>query len=273
MSSCLARFDVITGGMICSAGSAGGPAVLHRDVGAEPSACRRLGHCLRRSCRHWHVEGSLGIASQTATRIEFFEIRRWCASAFCMPVKDAKPMRKMHDLAGAGSLPVTAEARGTLDITLTVRVAGAAVVNDVIDREAKCCRPSSKGGVDHWQFCDYGTKPRGKTSYLLGYSRHSSLVPIFQQIRDGDGGASPIPDNLKSGTGTGERPRPRANRRGTKVPSPSPGKSGTGTGTGTGVSAPCLIPPSLILISRISRISRMSLRYPQWAPSVCGLAP
>ena len=30
----------------------------------------RLNQTMRRSCHHWHVEGSLGIASQTA--IEFF---------------------------------------------------------------------------------------------------------------------------------------------------------------------------------------------------------
>jgi hypothetical protein len=35
----------------------------------------------------------------------------------CQLVKDAKAMRKMHALAGAGSLPV--EARGTLSLSLS----------------------------------------------------------------------------------------------------------------------------------------------------------
>ncbi len=96
--------------------------MLH--VGAEPSACRRLGHCLRRSCpwHDWHVEGSLGIASQTAIEFRVFfgnhdgahptpsrmsrRMRTIIESASCMPVKDAnlRPVRKMHDPAGAGTL-------------------------------------------------------------------------------------------------------------------------------------------------------------------------
>ena len=86
-------------------------AVLH--VEAEPSTFRRLGHCLRRSCRHWHVEGSLGIASQKA--IEFFSGDGAHPYPQCMPVKDAKPMRKMPDPAQwSWSLPV----KGTLSLSL-----------------------------------------------------------------------------------------------------------------------------------------------------------
>jgi hypothetical protein len=64
------------------------------------------------------------------------------------------------------------------------------------------CRPSSKGGVN--RFCDYG-QTRGKAATPLGVLTAIQPGPRFQQIGDGDGGASPIPG--KSGTGTGERPR------------------------------------------------------------------
>jgi hypothetical protein len=115
--------------------------------------------------------------------------------------------------------------------TLTLRVAGAAVVNGVIGR----CRPSSKGGVQVQvdQLGDYGTK-RGLAANLRPCGVLTALQPgpRFQRIGDGDGdgGASPIRD--KSGTGTTLK---------VPGPSPPPGQSGTGPGTGTvgtGVSAP-----------------------------------
>jgi hypothetical protein len=172
--------------------------------------------------------------------------------ALNLPVKDARPMRKleMHDPAGAGTLGAC-QWRGESDLTtLTVRrvaLAGAAVGNDVIGH----CRPSSQGGLGVDQFGDYRTKPRGKASTPLGSSLHSSLVPDFS--------------NLKSGTGTGDSERPRppgTGKSGTKVPSPSRRgnlKSGTGTrtGTGTGVSAPwsahvahCHYSPLALLLPR-----------------------
>jgi hypothetical protein len=116
-------------------------------------------------------------------------------------------------------------ARDLITLRLTVRVAGAAV-------SQRRHRPLPAFFERRsYQFGDYGTKPRCKTSSQgtpLGYE-FTALQPgpRFHQIGDGDGGASPIPDT-NSGTGT-------------KVPSPSPGKSGTGTGTGTGVSAPCYL--------------------------------
>jgi hypothetical protein len=97
--------DVITGGMICSAGSVGdaarwGCSSNHRLAGVLVMA---LWHCLRRSCRHGHwpghvelssLKGRWGIASQTA--IEFFSGDGAHPHPQCMPVKDARPMRKMH---------------------------------------------------------------------------------------------------------------------------------------------------------------------------------
>jgi hypothetical protein len=67
-------------------------------------------------------------------------------------------------------------------ITLTVRVAGAAVVNDVIGH----CRPSSKGGVQVQvdQLGDYGIMGPNLGAKPLprwGYSQHSSLVPDFSK--------------------------------------------------------------------------------------------
>ncbi len=161
----------------------------------------------------------------------------------CMPVQDARPMRKMHDSdPGASAASASGGARrGPWPYRshwhCPSRWCGRchSVVSDVIGD----CRPFSKGGVQVDQLGDYGTKPRGKPLPLWG--THSTPAcqagPRFQQIGDGDGGASPIPD--KSGTGTGQRGPPPPGESGTKVPSPSPGESGSGTGTGTGVSAPC----------------------------------
>ncbi len=134
-----------------------------------------------------------------------------------------------------------------ITLTVRVRVAGAAVVNDVIGH----CRPSSKGGVQVHQLGDFGImgpnlggNPGGtsETSTVtrrpplpVGYSQHSSRVPDsdFSKLGTGTGSrASPIPDNLKSltGTVTGERPSdgvPAAGQIGddfrSRVPSPSPG--------------------------------------------------
>ena len=122
-------------------------------------------------------------------------------------------------------------------ITLTVRVAGAAVVNDVIghwpfDKE-RCV------GTELTSYGELWDQTRAKPSTPLGYSgtatwspisanrgRGRGRVPDSGRIGDGDGGASPPPG-----------------KSGEDAPSPSPDKSGTGTGTGTGVSAPCLAPP------------------------------
>jgi hypothetical protein len=145
----------------------------------------------------------------------------------------------MHDPAEAGSLPDSASG-GDLS-TLTVRVAGAAVVNDVIGH----CRPSSKGGVD--QFGDYGTLDTSESGHTeplplqrLGYSQHST--------------GSLVPDFSKSGTGTGERlrfrtnrgrprtgerhgPRPRTNRGRRSRPRPRANR-GRGRGRGRGPGCP-----------------------------------
>jgi hypothetical protein len=171
-----------------------------------------------------------------------FKFRRWCASALasCMPVpvKDAKPMRIENARSESRwSWEPASASEGDL-ITLTqaarVRVAGAAVVNDVIGRSS--CRPSSssiqtsKGGVQVDQLGDYGTKPRGKLKFKLnldpfGVLTDASLVPDFSKSGTGTGERPPaIPD--KSGTGTGERPRPRANRGRRSPGVPAPGQIG-----------------------------------------------
>ncbi len=74
---------------------------------------------MRRSCCHWHrhgdVEGSLGIASESQKAIEFFSGDGAHPYPQCMPVKDAKRMRKMPDPAQwSWSLPV----KGTLSLSL-----------------------------------------------------------------------------------------------------------------------------------------------------------
>ena len=209
-------------------------AVLHcGHVGAEPSACRRLGHCLRRSCCHWHVdsEASLGIASQTA--IESVSGDGAHPHPACMPRRPvtrkdaAKPMRKMHDPAGAGSLPVDGDLT-----TLTVRVAGASAAVVVTSRTSESSaiqvaglqlEVSSKGhgGVD--QFGDNGAKPRGKPRPPWGTHSTSAWSPISAnrgrrrgsvpdsesgQIGEGRGrGSVPAPGQIGDGDGDGGRRR------------------------------------------------------------------
>jgi hypothetical protein len=117
MSSCqcLARFDIIraTGGMVYSAlavtaigppvaGSAGGAARSGRTIRVgSPASCQ------------WSVlEAELPPLARgrvAGNRVRVTEgdrilFRRWCASVSgvllkCMPVKDAKPLRKMPDPA------------------------------------------------------------------------------------------------------------------------------------------------------------------------------
>jgi len=117
-------------------------------------------------------------------------------------------------------------------ITLTVRVAGAAVVNDVIGHwpfDKERCVGTRTELTSYGELWDSPSTPLGYSSTTAwspisaNRGRGRGSVPVPGQIGDGDGGASPPPG--KSGTG---------------APSPSPDKSGTGTGTGIGVSVPCL---------------------------------
>ena len=149
----------------------------------------------------------------------------------------------MHDPAGAGSLPVGPIRR--LGVTLTVRVADAAVlvvVNDVIGH----CRPSSKRGVDQLSLAIMGPNLGAKPLPLWGTHSTPAWSPILigdgdggsvpaeseepGQIGDGDGGSVPA-DSGQIGDGDGGA-SPPPGKSGTDAPSPSPDKSGTGTGTG-----------------------------------------
>jgi hypothetical protein len=136
-----------------------------------------------------------------------------------VPVKHAKPMRKMHDPAGAGSLPGTVE--GTLSLSLSaespmpLQSATSSAIAGLLRKGVE--------SVD--QFGDYGTKPRGKASTrgpLWGTSTHSTGTP-----------ASVVPDLLPAnpsrgpvGTGPGERPRFRTNRGRGRGSVPDPGQIG-----------------------------------------------
>jgi hypothetical protein len=108
-------------------------------------------------------------------------------------------MRKMHDPAGAGSLP----AEGTLSLSLALSESLVPLSRYSQRRHRPLPAFFERWSWPVWRLWD---QTSGQTYTPLGYSQHSSLAPDFS----------------KSGTGTGERPPPPP--IGDEGPVPVPGQ-------------------------------------------------